>query len=128
MNLESKAQLLEKEKAQVMYDGLKQQLNPHFLFNSLTSLSALIENDQELASQFLSQMSDMYRYILKNANEEAVPLQDELNFVDTYVALQKPVLAKVCSSIFLFRHNWVLKNSSGYPSKHVGKCHQTQCH
>ncbi|MBK8109504.1 MAG: histidine kinase [Saprospiraceae bacterium] len=94
MNLESKAQLLEKEKAQVMYDGLKQQLNPHFLFNSLTSLSALIENDQELASQFLSQMSDMYRYILKNANEEAVPLQDELNFVDTYVALQKTRFGK----------------------------------
>lgn len=94
MNLESKAQLLEKEKAQVMYDGLKQQLNPHFLFNSLTSLSALIESDQEMASQFLSQMSDMYRYILKNANEEAVPLQDELNFVDTYVALQKTRFGK----------------------------------
>ena len=89
MGLESKAQLLEKEKAQVMYDGLKQQLNPHFLFNSLTSLSALIENDQEMASQFLSQMSDMYRYILKNANEETVLLKDELGFVETYFGLQK---------------------------------------
>lgn len=88
-NLESKAQMLEKEKAQVMYDGLKQQLNPHFLFNSLTSLSALIENDQEMASQFLSQMSDMYRYILKNANEETVLLKDELSFVETYFGLQK---------------------------------------
>ena len=89
MGLESKAQLLEKEKAQVMYDGLKQQLNPHFLFNSLTSLSALIENDQEMASRFLSQMSDMYRYILKNANEETVSLKEELNFVETYIGLQK---------------------------------------
>jgi sensor histidine kinase YesM len=45
MILESKAQLLEKEKVMVMYENLKQQLNPHFLFNSLTSLSGLIEID-----------------------------------------------------------------------------------
>lgn len=94
MGLESKAQLLEKEKAQVMYDGLKQQLNPHFLFNSLTSLSALIETDQEMASRFLSQMSDMYRYILKNANEETVALKDELTFVETYIGLQKTRFGK----------------------------------
>ncbi|MBK8701809.1 MAG: histidine kinase [Saprospiraceae bacterium] len=89
ISLESKAQLLEKEKAQVMYDGLKQQLNPHFLFNSLTSLSALIETDQNLASRFLSQMSDMYRYILKNGNEETVFLREELTFVETYFGLQQ---------------------------------------
>lgn len=54
--LESKSQLLEKEKTIVMYESLKQQLNPHFLFNSLTSLSGLIDTDQELAGSFLEQM------------------------------------------------------------------------
>lgn len=87
--LRVKAHNLEKEKAQMMFDNLKQQLNPHFLFNSLTSLSALINLDQDLASNFLSKMSDMYRYILKNGDLETVPLKDELTFVDTYYQLQK---------------------------------------
>ena len=87
--LRLKAQNLEKEKAQMMFDNLKQQLNPHFLFNSLTSLSALINLDQDLASNFLSKMSDMYRYILKNGDLETVSLKDELTFVDIYYQLQK---------------------------------------
>jgi sensor histidine kinase YesM len=49
IQLESKAQLLEKEKALVMYENLKQHLNPHFLFNSLTSLSSLIRLDTKMA-------------------------------------------------------------------------------
>ena len=87
--LETKAQSLEKEKAQVMYESLKQQLNPHFLFNSLTSLSGLIEMDQALAGSFLKQMSRIYRYILKNSDNELVPLKDELDFVQVYINLQK---------------------------------------
>lgn len=87
--LEGKAQLLEKEKAMVMYEGLKQQLNPHFLFNSLTSLSGLIETDQQVAGEFLEQMSGIYRYILKNDNTESVSLKDELSFVQLYINLQQ---------------------------------------
>lgn len=87
--LKSKAQLLEKEKAMVMYESLKQQLNPHFLFNSLTSLSGLIETDQEMAVGFLEQMSSIYRYILKNGNSEVVSLKDEIDFVKLYTDLQQ---------------------------------------
>lgn len=87
--LERKAQLLEKEKAVVMYESLKQQLNPHFLFNSLTSLSGLIEIDAKHAVKFLQQMSGIYRYILKNGNNETVLLKDEIDFVSLYVNLQK---------------------------------------
>jgi len=87
--LESKAQLLEKEKAMVMYESLKQQLNPHFLFNSLTSLSGLIETDQQVAGEFLEQMSSIYRYILKNSSNETVSLKDEIDFVQLYITLQK---------------------------------------
>lgn len=87
--LKSKTQLLEKEKAMVMYESLKQQLNPHFLFNSLTSLSGLIETDQEMAVGFLEQMSSIYRYILKNGNSETVSLKDEIEFVKLYTDLQQ---------------------------------------
>lgn len=87
--LKSKAQLLEKEKSMVMYESLKQQLNPHFLFNSLTSLSGLIDTDQELAGTFLEQMSGIYRYILKNGDNETVTLKDEISFVKLYVSLQQ---------------------------------------
>lgn len=89
MMLESKAQLLEKEKAMVMYESLKQQLNPHFLFNSLTSLSGLIETDQQVAGNFLEQMSGIYRYILKNGDNETVSLKDEIEFVRLYIDLQQ---------------------------------------
>jgi ligand-binding sensor domain-containing protein len=87
--LQSKAQMLEKEKALVMYESLKQQLNPHFLFNSLTSLSSLIQQDQKLAKQFLDQMSKIYRYILKNRDSEFVSLGEDINLAETYTRLQQ---------------------------------------
>jgi ligand-binding sensor domain-containing protein len=87
--LQNKAQLLEKEKALVMYESLKQQLNPHFLFNSLTSLSSLIQKDQTMAKQFLEQMSKIYRYILKNRDSELVPLSEDLKLVEVYTQLQQ---------------------------------------
>ncbi|MBK9254868.1 MAG: histidine kinase [Saprospiraceae bacterium] len=87
--LKSKAQLLEKEKTAVMYENLKQHLNPHFLFNSLTSLSSLIRIDQRQAGDFLDKMSKVYRYILKNKENETVPLFEELKFVEMYNQLQK---------------------------------------
>jgi ligand-binding sensor domain-containing protein len=87
--LRSKAQMLEKEKVLVMFEGLKQQLNPHFLFNSLTSLSGLIQTDKKMAGDFLDQMSRIYRYILQNRDSETVLLSDELKFVGNYIKLQK---------------------------------------
>ena len=88
-SLESRANSLEKEKAMVMYDSLKQQLNPHFLFNSLTSLSSLIRLDQIRAGEFLESLSSTYRYILKNRDSELVSLASEVHFTQTYVKLQK---------------------------------------
>jgi hypothetical protein len=87
--LETKTAVLEREKATIQYDSLKQQLNPHFLFNSLTSLAGLIEADQQIAGDFLQRMSDMYRYILKSGDQETVPLSDELRFVQLYIDIQQ---------------------------------------
>lgn len=82
-----KAERLEREKAQVRYDNLKNQLNPHFLFNSLTSLNSLIHENPELASDFLKHLSKLYRYLLDS--KELVPLEKELSFLDNYLFMLK---------------------------------------
>lgn len=89
MNLENKAQRLEKEKAQVLYENLKQQLNPHFLFNSLTSLSGLIRTKNPAAGSFLESLSKTYRYILKSSDHETVTLEQEIKFAQAYIRLQQ---------------------------------------
>jgi two-component system, LytTR family, sensor kinase len=82
-----KAERLEKEKSQVQFDNLKNQLNPHFLFNALTSLNSLIFEDQQLASAFLQQLSKVYRYVLQNKHKNFVLLATELDFIAHYVML-----------------------------------------
>ena len=89
LTLETKAESLEKEKTLVQYESLKQHLNPHFLFNSLTSLRSLIKTDARTATIFLDGMSKVYRYVLKSGEQELVRLQDELDFVKTFTELQK---------------------------------------
>jgi len=87
--LSTRSQQLEKEKALVMYEGLKQQLNPHFLFNSLTSLRSLIRTKPEVAGDFLDGLSRTYRYILSNRDNVTVSLANEIKFAETFVALQR---------------------------------------
>ncbi len=82
-----KAAQLEREKSQVQFDNLKNQLNPHFLFNALTSLNSLIYENQGLASQFLQHLSKVYRYVLQNKDKNFVALQTELDFIQNYVFL-----------------------------------------
>jgi two-component system LytT family sensor kinase len=82
-----KAERLEKEKTQVQFDNLKNQLNPHFLFNALTSLNSLIFENQGLASQFLQHLSKVYRYVLQNKDKNFVTVQTELDFIENYVFL-----------------------------------------
>jgi LytS/YehU family sensor histidine kinase len=89
LQLQTKAHALEKEKTQVQYENLKQHLNPHFLFNSLTSLGSLIRINQKMAGDFLDGMSRIYRYILQSKDSEVVPLKDEIRFIQTFIALQK---------------------------------------
>jgi ligand-binding sensor domain-containing protein len=89
LRLESRAKELEKEKTIVQYESLKQQLNPHFLFNSLTSLRSLIKSDTKTATNFLDGLSKVYRYVLKSREQELTTLRDELGFVETFIALQQ---------------------------------------
>lgn len=74
---------------QSQLQGLKSQVNPHFLFNSLNSLSSLIQENEEQAEKFLDEMSKVYRYMLRNDEEQLVTLETELKFVDSYLHLLK---------------------------------------
>ena len=67
--------------------GLKSQVNPHFLFNSLNTLSSLINEDEKEAEAFLNEMSKVYRYMLRGDDEQLVPLQTELKFINSYIHL-----------------------------------------
>lgn len=69
--------------------GLKSQINPHFLFNSLNSLSGLIQEDTEQAEKFLDEMSKVYRYMLRNDEEQLVSLRTEIPFILSYFSLLK---------------------------------------
>ena len=76
--------------AQYQYNILKQQVNPHFLFNSLNILNGLIEEHKSSeASEYVQKLALLYRYMLQNENEHLVRLQEELVFIDQYIDLLK---------------------------------------
>jgi ligand-binding sensor domain-containing protein/sensor histidine kinase YesM len=89
IQLEMQSTRLEKDKTEIQYQNLINHLNPHFLFNSLTSLNSLIMTEPKLASKFLQKLSLIYRYILQNKDKELVSLEQELAFVKNYIDLQK---------------------------------------
>ena len=83
------------EKAHVVsqYQRLRNQVNPHFLFNSLDSLIALVHQDADEAERFVQQLSRVYRYVLEKRDLEVVSLQDELGFLKRFFflhALREP--------------------------------------
>ncbi len=69
--------------------SLRDQMKPHFLFNSLSSLVTLINTNQEKATQFVHKLSDVYRYVLDQQQNELVALEEELAFLENYVYLQR---------------------------------------
>lgn len=77
------------ESANAQLQNLKNQLNPHFLFNNLSVLSSLVYQNQDKAVHFINELAKVYRYVLDNTNAELVSLQQELDFIDHYIYLQK---------------------------------------
>ncbi|UOQ71800.1 sensor histidine kinase [Hymenobacter cellulosilyticus] len=84
-----RAEQLTRAGVQSQLEALQNQLDPHFLFNSLNTLAALIDEANAPAQDFVAQLADVYRYVLLNRDRPTVPLSEELAFVETYVALQK---------------------------------------
>ncbi|WP_400190179.1 sensor histidine kinase [Hymenobacter sp. B81] len=79
---------LQKEMAQAEAESLRQQLDPHFLFNALNALTSLVEEEPKLAVRFIRQLSQVYRYVLDARGRDVVPLADELEFARSYLFLQ----------------------------------------
>jgi len=75
--------------ASAKFDALKNQLDPHFLFNSLNVLTSLIEEDPDQAQKFTTSLSKVYRYVLEQKNKDLVTVDEELQFAKTYIRLLK---------------------------------------
>ena len=81
---------VEKHKAastHAQLENLKNQINPHFLFNNMSVLSSLVYKDQDKAVDFIHQLSKVYRYLLDSHNSELVTLEEEMRFLDSYTYL-----------------------------------------
>lgn len=83
------AEQLKKEQIAAKYETLKNQVNPHFLFNSLNVLTALVHKDADMAEKFIRQLSAVYRYVLDSRDQEVVPLREELHQLESFIYLMK---------------------------------------
>ncbi|QKZ14849.1 sensor histidine kinase [Spirosoma sp. KUDC1026] len=86
-DVQLKAERLEKEALLSQFEALKNQLSPHFLFNSLSILTSLIHEDVNLSEQFIKRLSKAYRYILEQRDQDKVLLKTELDFIQAYTFL-----------------------------------------
>jgi two-component system, LytTR family, sensor kinase len=86
---ESIATRLEIQLANAQISALRMQLNPHFLFNTMNSISSLMRSDVEAADNMLEQLSSLLRITLERGNSQFVPLRDEIDFIEVYLALQE---------------------------------------
>lgn len=84
-----KTERLEKENISSRFEALKNQINPHFLFNSLNTLSSLVHESAEKSEAFIDEFAKIYRYVLENQESIAVSLKKELTFVESFMYLQK---------------------------------------
>jgi sensor histidine kinase YesM len=78
---------LKNEAISLRYEALKNQVNPHFLFNSLNTLTNIVQTDPDLAVKFIKQLSEIYRYVLEQKDTELVDLDTEMKFVQSYLYL-----------------------------------------
>ncbi len=84
-----KAEELKRQNLIIQNDALKEQLNPHYLFNSLNTLIGLIDDDPEMAKQFGRHFAKMYRYVLDSSQKELTTLQEELGVIQVHKELLK---------------------------------------
>lgn len=82
-------QNLKEENLIFKYETLKNQVNPHFLFNSLNTLASFISSNPDLAEKYVRSLSSIYRYITDNSSKESIPLEMELEFIQNFFYLHK---------------------------------------
>lgn len=82
-----RAEKAQKDQVGAQYTMLRNRVNPHFLFNSLSTLASLVQIDGEKSEQFIDRLSKAYRYMLENRDRQTVPLKAELEFLQSYAFL-----------------------------------------
>lgn len=87
--LELESAQLETQLTRAQLDALKMQLHPHFLFNTLNSISVLMQEDVSAANQMLMRLSDLLRLALKNTAAHEIPLKQELDFLNSYLEIEQ---------------------------------------
>lgn len=80
---------LKREGISAEFETLKNQINPHFLFNSLNTLTSLIEESPATATDFVQKLAGVYRYVLTQKDKELTTLEEELNFIRSYIYLNQ---------------------------------------
>jgi len=105
---QQRQQKLEKEKLETELKFLRSQFNPHFLFNTINSIFVLINKDSGLAKDSLAKFSELLRYQLYECNEPRIPLSRELDYINSFIELEK------------LRHDSDLKTEINYPNQTVG--------
>lgn len=85
---EDAAAQLEVQLANAQLSALRMQLNPHFLFNTMNSISSLMRSDIDAADTMLEQLGDLLRITLERGDSQLIPLRDEIEFIEMYLALQ----------------------------------------
>lgn len=87
-------------KREVELQQLKSQLNPHFLFNALNNIYSYTLDSDKFGNELILRLSDLMRYILDSAKSDSVPLQNEINFIENYMAFEKERLGSRCQVLY----------------------------
>ena len=80
-------QKLKRQNLEAQFEALRNQINPHFLFNSFNVLSNLVYKDADMSAQFIEQLAKVYRYLIYHQENKLVPLEEELDFIEAYLYL-----------------------------------------
>jgi two-component system, LytTR family, sensor kinase len=104
---------LQKEYTQSQFEALKNQLNPHFLFNSLSVLSSLVYVDADVAEEFIEKLSKTYRYLLEQRDREKIEVSKEIDFLHAYIFLLHQRFGKKLQVNVSVRNNkgWLVPHS-----------------
>jgi len=105
----AQAEKYKKESAEFEFEMLQAQINPHFLFNSLNTLSSLIYEDADRSAEFIRKLSDVYRHVLESRHKELISIREELSFIRSYIFLLELRFDKKLSIELLIDEN-VLEN------------------
>jgi len=88
-NAELENEIQQKLLIEAQHQNLKNQINPHFLFNNLNVLASLVKKDADLSEKFIEQLSVVYRYLLNHQEKELTTVRQELDFIESYIYLIK---------------------------------------